>query len=64
MKTEYTRTINKSSLIITPEKDYEEEKESMEMFRYNQIPYFLKMEAKKRNISLQFCYDITGRRSL
>jgi len=40
VKTEYTRTINKSSLIITPEKDYEEEKESMEMFRYNQIPYF------------------------
>lgn len=64
MKTEYTRTINKSSLIITPEKDYEEEKEIMEMFRYNQIPYFLKMEAKKKNISLQFCYDITGRRSL
>lgn len=64
MKTEYTRTINKSSLIITPEKDYEEEKESLEMFRYNQIPYFLKMEAKKKNISLQFCYDITGRRSL
>ncbi len=64
LKTEYTRKINKSSLVITPEKDYETEKDCIEMFRYNQIPYFLNMELQKRNTALQFCYDITGRRSL
>lgn len=64
MKTEYTRTINKSSLVITPEKDCEAEKDCMEMFRYNQISHFLKMEPRKKNITQQFCYDITGRRSL
>lgn len=64
VKTEYTRTINKSSLVITPEKDCEAEKDCMEMFRYNQISHFLKMEPRKKNITQQFCYDITGRRSL
>lgn len=64
LKTEYSRGINKSSLLLTPEKDYGAEIDSIEMFRYNQIPYFLNMEPKKKNITLQFCYDITGRRSL
>lgn len=63
-KAEYIRKINKSSLIITPEKECGAEKESIEMFRYNHIPYFLKMEEHRKDIYLQFCYDITSRRSL
>lgn len=64
LKTEYIRKINKSNLIITPEKDWEAEKDSITMFQYNQIPCFLNMKAQKKNITLQFWYDITGRRSL
>lgn len=63
-KTEYIRKINKSSLIIVPEKDCGNERDSIEMFRYNHIPYFLKMEEQKKDIHLQFCYDITSKRSL
>lgn len=64
IKTEYTRKINKSSLLIMPEKEYEEERDSIGMFRYNEIPYFLKMEAQRTGAGLKFCYDITGKRSL
>lgn len=63
-KAEYIRKINKSSLIITPEKECGTERESIEMFRYNHIPYFLKMEEHRKDVYLQFCYDITSRRSL
>lgn len=64
IKTEYTRKINKSSLIIIPEKEDEEERDSIGMFQYNEIPYFLKMEAQRTGVELKFCYDITGKRSL
>jgi len=63
-KAEYFRKINKSSLIIIPEKDCEAERDSIEMFRYNHIPYFLKMEEQRKDVHLQFCYDITSKRSL
>ena len=63
-KAEYIRKMNKSSLIIIPEKDCGTERDSIEMFRYNHIPYFLKMEEQRKDIHLQFCYDITSRRSL
>lgn len=63
-KAEYIRKINQSSLMITPEKEYETEKDSIEMFRYHQIPDFLKMKVQKRNTNAQFCYDITSKRSL
>ncbi len=64
LKAEYTRKINNSILIITPEKDFDTEKESISMFQYNEIPYFLKMGTQRKNIELQFCYDITSQRSL
>ncbi len=64
LKAEYTRKINNSILIITPEKDFDAEKESISMFQYNEIPYFLKMGTQRKNIELQFCYDITSQRSL
>ena len=64
LKTEYSRKINKSSFLLTPEKDCEEEKDSIEMFRYHQIPYFLNMQEQKKDAERQFCYDITGKRSL
>lgn len=64
LKAEYTRRINKSSLIITAENDCQAEKDSIEMFRYNDIPCFLKMEAQRKDADWQFCYDITSRRSL
>lgn len=64
IKAEYRRKINKSSLIIIPDKDYEMERDSIEMFRYNEIPYFLKMEIQRKETELQFCYDITSKRSL
>lgn len=64
LKAEYTRKINKSILMITPEKDFDAEKESVSMFQYNEIPYFLKMNTQRKNMELQFCYDITSQRSL
>ncbi len=63
-KAEYIRKINKSSMIIMQEKDCSNERESMEMFHYNEIPYFLKMEKQRQDSNLQFQYDITGKRSL
>ncbi len=63
-KAEYIRKINQSSLMITPEKEYESEKDSIEMFRHHQIPDFLKMKVQKKNTFAQFCYDITSKRSL
>lgn len=63
-KAEYSRGMNSSSLILTAEKDYRLEKDSIEMFRYNKIPYFLDMKAQRKNIRQQFCYDITSKRSL
>lgn len=47
-KAEYIRKINQSSLMITPEKEYESEKDSIEMFRHHQIPDFLKMKVQKK----------------
>lgn len=64
LKAEYIRKINQSSLMITPEKEYESEKDSIEMFRHHQIPDFLKMKVQKKNTFAQFCYDITSKRSL
>ncbi|MCI9019344.1 MAG: FHA domain-containing protein [Eubacterium sp.] len=63
-KTEYSRTIQKSSLLFMPEKDCGHEKDSIEMFHYNKIPYFLCMKEVKKDTGTQFRYDITGRRSL
>lgn len=63
-KTEYSRTIQKSSLLFMPEKDCGHEKDSIEMFHYNKIPYFLYMKEVKKDTGTQFRYDITGRRSL
>ncbi len=63
-KAEYIRKINQSSLMIIPEKEYETEKDSIEMFRYHLIPDFLKMKVQKKNTNAQFCYDITSKRSL
>ncbi|MCI9122753.1 MAG: FHA domain-containing protein [Eubacterium sp.] len=62
--TEYRRNINQSILILTVQKDCGKDRDSMEMFRYNKIPYFLCMQAIDQGSSLQFHYDITGRRSL
>ena len=47
-----------------PEKDCGHEKDSIEMFHYNKIPYFLCMKEVKKDTGTQFRYDITGRRSL
>ena len=63
-KAEYIRKINQSSLLLTPDKEYETEKDSIGMFRYHEIPDFLKLEVKKKNTNAQFCYDITSKRSL
>ncbi len=63
-KAEYKRGINSSNLILAAGIDYEIEKDSIEMFRYNTIPYFLKMNTNRRESGLQFCYDITSKRSL
>lgn len=63
-KAEYIRKINQSSLLITPEKEYETEKDSIGMFQYHAIPDFLNLEVKKKNTNAQFCYDITSKRSL
>lgn len=62
--TEYRRNINQSILILTVQKDCGKDRDSIEMFRYNKIPYFLGMQAIEQGSSLQFHYDITGRRSL
>lgn len=51
-------------MIIMQENDCSNERESMEMFHYNEIPYFLKMEKQRQDSNLQFQYDITGKRSL
>ncbi len=40
------------------------EQDCIEMFRYNEIPYFLNMEQQKQDMKFQYCYDITGKRSL
>lgn len=40
------------------------EQDCIEMFRYNEIPYFLNMEQQKQDMRFQYCYDITGKRSL
>lgn len=40
------------------------EQDCIEMFRYNEIPYFLNMEQQKQGMQFQYCYDITGKRSL
>lgn len=64
LKAEYSRKINKSSFILKPEKECGNEKDSIEMFRYNKIPYFLSMKEQMADARLQFCYDITGKRSL
>ena len=61
---EYSRGINGSNMILMAENNYQDELDSMEMFRYNEIPYFLKMNMQERNNKMQFYYDITGRRSL
>ncbi len=64
LKAEYSRKINKSSFILIPENDCREETDSIEMFRYHQIPYFLCMREQKKDTEQQFSYDITGKRSL
>lgn len=64
MIAEYMRKINKSSLMITPEEDCLTDKESIGMFHYNEIPYFLKMDIQRQDTGLRFQYDITGKRSL
>ncbi len=64
LKAEYIRKMNKSSFLLTPEKDFEPEKDSIEMLCYNEIPFFLHMAVQKKDMQLRFCYDITGRRSL
>lgn len=63
-KAEYSRGMNKSILMITQENNSDPEKDCIEMFRYNEIPYFLKMQMKRKDGAEQFCYDITGRKSL
>ena len=63
-KAEYVRKLNKSTFILTAEKEFEREKDSIEMFHYNSIPYFLIMETHQENMKLKCCYDITGRHSL
>lgn len=62
---EYSRGINSSNLILTAKGSSGPlEQDSIEMFKHNQIPYFLKMHMIERYGGRQFCYDITGRRSL
>lgn len=66
-KAEYQRKINKSSLILKPQLgcwDEKGQKDSIQMFYYNEIPYFISMQAYQKDLSVQFCYDITGRRAL
>lgn len=63
-KVEYSRSMNQCNLIITAEEGNEIEKDSIEMFRYNQIPYFLNFHIQKKNNAVQFFYDITGMQPL
>ncbi len=64
LKAEYSRKINKSSFVLKPEKDCGDEKDSIEMFQFNKIPYFLSMQKQTTDTELKFCYDITSKRSL
>lgn len=72
LNAEYTRRINKSYFILNKKYNdgecdmgaVKEDQDSIEMFRHNKIANFLCMEAQKKDIKYQFCYDITGRRSL
>lgn len=63
-KVEYSRSINQCNMIITSEDNKEIEKDSMEMFRYNKIPYFLSFSTQKKDDAIQFLYDITGMQPL
>ncbi len=61
-KVEYSRGINSSQLILTT--DAACEKDSIEMFHHNVIPYFLNMKMQKKDQELQFYYNITSKQSL
>lgn len=63
-ETEYIRKLNHSSLLLTAEGACEEETDSIEMFHYNKIPYFLNMQRQVQDGKTQFSYDITGKRPL
>lgn len=61
-KVEYSRGINSSQLILTTEEV--DEKDSIEMFNNNEIPYFLNMKLQKKDQEMQFYYNITSKQSL
>ena len=63
-KVEYSRSINQCNLIITAEEGSKMEKDSIEMFRHNKIPYFLQFNTQKKDNVVQFFYDITGMQPL
>lgn len=63
-KVEYSRSINQCNLIITAEEGSKVEKDSIEMFRHNKIPYFLQFNTQKKDNAVQFFYDITGMQPL
>lgn len=63
-KVEYSRSINQCNLIITAEEESKVEKDSIEMFRHNKIPYFLQFNTQKKDNAVQFFYDITGMQPL
>lgn len=63
-KVEYSRSINQCNLIITVEDNSEMERDSIEMFRYNKIPFFLKFNTQKKDNAIQFFYDISGMQPL
>lgn len=60
---EYSRGMNSSNLLVTV-KDGAVDRDSIEMFHYNNIPWFLPMRWQVIDDMQQFRYDITSRRSL
>lgn len=63
-ESEYSRGMNSSYLLVTLDAGSGEDRDSIEMFRYNKIPYFLTFKWRIKDAKQMFSYDITGKRSL
>lgn len=64
MNTTYARNLNQSHLIIETEQNQILDIDGIEMFRYNVIPLFLSVREQRKNMEVQYVYDITGKRSV